>query len=125
MRMREWLIESGGHIAAPCTHTKPCPLVLQAPQKWCHFSVRVERSKLHRQVKQDADLPYEDEKFSYIVASRQIPSRPSFRLIGRPRGTKTVESDVCASSGEAKHLTIAKSHPQHKAFRKAEWGDGI
>lgn len=123
--VREWLIGAGAFIAAPCTHSKPCPLIQKTPQKWCHFSVRVERSKLHRQVKQDADLSYEDEKFSYIVATRQQPIMPTTRLIGHPRGTRVVEVDVCANSGEVKHLAIAKSHPQHKAFRKAEWGDGM
>lgn len=125
IQAREWLIEAGAHIAAPCTHSKTCPLMAQLPQKWCHFSVRLERSKLHRQVKPDADLPYEDEKFSYIVATRQQPVMPAIRLIGHPRGTRLVEVDICANSGEAKHLAIAKSHPQHKAFRKAEWGDGV
>lgn len=125
IQVREWLIKAGAYLAAPCTHSGTCPLAVEMPHKWCHFSVRVERSKLHRQVKPDADLSYEDEKFAYIVATRQKPAMPAIRLIGHPRGTRVVEVDVCASSGEAKHLAIAKSHPQHKAFRKAEWGDGI
>lgn len=125
MHLREWLIKAGANLAAPCTHIETCPLLAQMPQKWCHFSVRVERSKLHRQVKQDATLPYEDEKFAYIVATRLPPIMPAYRLIGHPRGTRVVEADVCASSGEVKHLTIAKSHPQYKAFRKAEWGEGL
>ena len=125
MHVREWLIKTGAYLAAPCTHSESCPLAPQMSQKWCHFSVRVERSKLHRQVKKDAALPYEDEKFAYIVATRQPPVIPTLRIIGHPRGTRAVEADVCTSSGEAKHLIIAKSHPQHKAFRKAEWGDGI
>ncbi len=125
IRARKCLIELGSHIAAPCTHTKPCPLETNAPQKWCHFSVRVERSKLHRSIKQDADLPYEDEKFSYLVASRKQPALPTYRLIGHPRGSKIVHADVCSNTGKAEHLTIAKSHPQHKAFRKSDWGDAI
>jgi ribosomal protein RSM22 (predicted rRNA methylase) len=125
MYVRDWLIGEGAYLAAPCTHTAPCPLAAQMPQKWCHFSVRVERSKLHRQLKHDATLPYEDEKFMYIAATRKPPLVPAYRLIGHPRGTRLVEADVCSSVGEVKHLTIAKSHPQHKAFRKAEWGDGV
>ena len=125
MRVRNWLIDDGAHIVAPCTHIKSCPLAEKTPQKWCHFTVRVERSKLHRQVKKDADLPYEDEKFSYIVAARKQALIPTFRLIGHPRGSRMLEVDVCVSSGEEKHMNIGKSHPSHKAFRKAQWGDGI
>lgn len=125
MQARDFLIGAGAYIAAPCTHMNICPLSAQIPEKWCHFSVRVERSKLHRQVKQDAELSYEDEKFAYIIVSRQKPVIADYRLIGHPRGTKAVEVDVCASSGEAKHLTVTKSNPRHKAFRKAGWGDAV
>jgi len=125
MKIREQLIEEGAFIAAPCPHQSDCPIMDEAPKKWCHFSVRVERSKLHRQVKQDASLSYEDEKYSYIVASRHKPSAPEYRIIGHPRGTKPVAADVCANSGEAKHITINKSHPKYKSFRKAKWGDGV
>lgn len=124
MRVRNWLVGAGAQIVAPCPHMKPCPLQ-DVPQKWCHFSVRVERSKLHKQVKPDATLPYEDEKFSYVVASRKQPVWPAYRLIGQPRGTKLIDVDVCTDAGEAKHLKAAKSHPQHKAFRRADWGDGV
>jgi ribosomal protein RSM22 (predicted rRNA methylase) len=125
MRVRNWLIADNAYIVAPCTHSKPCPLSEKKSQKWCHFSVRVERSKLHRQVKKDADLPYEDEKFSYIIAAKKQALIPSFRLIGNPRGSRMIEVDVCTSSGEEKHMNIGKSSSHHKAFRKAQWGDGI
>lgn len=125
MRIRQWLIDAGAWMVAPCPHIKPCSLLAKIPEKWCHFSVRVERSKLHRGVKQDATLPYEDEKFSYLVFSRQQPQTPEYRLIGRTCTNKGVEADACIRSGEVKHLKIFKSHPYYKAFRKAQWGDGI
>ncbi|TIV70720.1 MAG: methyltransferase type 11, partial [Mesorhizobium sp.] len=71
---RQQLIEAGAHLLAPCPHAAPCPL---APPDWCHFSRRVARSRLHRLVK-EADVPWEDEKFIYLAASRQpAPARPA------------------------------------------------
>ncbi|WP_292294040.1 small ribosomal subunit Rsm22 family protein, partial [Mesorhizobium sp.] len=67
LAVRRQLIEAGAHVLAPCPHEAPCPLV---PPDWCHFSRRVARSRLHRLAK-DADVPWEDEKFIYIAASRQ------------------------------------------------------
>jgi ribosomal protein RSM22 (predicted rRNA methylase) len=63
---RRQLIEAGAHVLAPCPHAFACPL--QAPD-WCHFAERVARSRLHRLAK-GADVPWEDEKFSYVAVSR-------------------------------------------------------
>ncbi|RWL43295.1 small ribosomal subunit Rsm22 family protein, partial [Mesorhizobium sp.] len=79
---RQQLIAAGAHILAPCPHEGPCPL---APPDWCHFSRRVARSRLHRLVK-EADVPWEDEKFVYLAASRQ-PARARLpRVIAPPKG---------------------------------------
>ncbi|TGV68315.1 methyltransferase type 11, partial [Mesorhizobium sp. M00.F.Ca.ET.149.01.1.1] len=70
---RQQLIADGAHVLAPCPHEAPCPL---APPDWCHFARRVARSRLHRLVK-EAEVPWEDEKFIYLAASRRpAPSRP-------------------------------------------------
>ncbi|GAA3066181.1 hypothetical protein GCM10020000_57770 [Streptomyces olivoverticillatus] len=63
---RSLLIEEGFTVAAPCPHSAGCPI---EGTDWCHFSARVSRSSLHRQVK-GGSLPYEDEKFSYVAAVR-------------------------------------------------------
>ena len=64
---RDTVIGGGGHTIAPCPHDLACPL---PPDDWCHFAVRLPRSKLHRHAK-GAELGYEDEKFSYAVLARE------------------------------------------------------
>ena len=70
LQVRERLIALGAHIAAPCPHAFACPVV--APD-WCH-SRRVARSRMHRRIK-FADVPWEDEKFIYLAASREPERR--------------------------------------------------
>src|SRR5262249_6019520 len=82
---RRELIEAGAQVIAPCPHAHDCPL---QPPDWCHFAARVARSRLHRQAK-GAEVPWEDEKFSYVAVSRkpapaQGPHAGS-RVIARPR----------------------------------------
>src|SRR5258708_36571094 len=64
--LRQQLIASGAHVAAPCPHDGNCPLT--APD-WGHFTQRLPPSRAHKQLK-SADLPYEDEKFSYVALTR-------------------------------------------------------
>ncbi|GLF93969.1 small ribosomal subunit Rsm22 family protein [Streptomyces yaizuensis] len=119
---RERLIAAGMTIAAPCPHSADCPIV--PGSDWCHFAARVSRSSLHRQVK-GGSLAYEDEKFSYVVATR-FPVRPApARVTRKPQIRKgLVLLDLCSSDGTLSRTTVTKRQgPLYKGARDAEWGD--
>lgn len=120
---RQQLIAAGAHILAPCPHEGPCPL---APPDWCHFSRRVARSRLHRLVK-EADVPWEDEKFVYLAASRQ-PARARLpRVIAPPKGgSGKVVLKLCQPDGSADERLFSKRDGDvFKAARRADWGDTL
>jgi ribosomal protein RSM22 (predicted rRNA methylase) len=127
---RDRLIGAGFHIAAPCPHGAACPIV--PGEDWCHFSARVSRSSLHRQVK-GGSLAYEDEKFSYVAATRFPPAPAPSRVVRKPQIRKgQVLLDLCepGSTAQPEHgpvlarTTVTKRHgPLYKAARDAEWGD--
>ncbi|MBI1327644.1 MAG: hypothetical protein GC136_08395 [Alphaproteobacteria bacterium] len=121
--LREEARKQNISIIGPCSHTQACPLFTL--NRWCHFSVRIDRTKLHRAIK-DADLNYEDEKFSYLLLSKApIVQEKYDRLIGHPRGTKLIEAELCTAEGRIEMAKIPKSHPKHKQFRKSAWGDRV
>ncbi|MGZ8695556.1 MAG: small ribosomal subunit Rsm22 family protein, partial [Gaiellaceae bacterium] len=78
---RTAVLEAGGFTIAPCPHDLACPL---PPDDWCHFGVRLARSKLHRRAK-GVELGYEDEKFSYAVLSREPVPKAAARIIRQPQ----------------------------------------
>jgi ribosomal protein RSM22 (predicted rRNA methylase) len=119
---RDRLIRAGFRIAAPCPHSAACPIV--PGTDWCHFSARVGRSSLHRQVK-GGSLAYEDEKFSYVAATR-LPAEPApARIVRRPQIRKgQVLLDLCEPDEQLSRTTVTKRHgPLYKAARDATWGD--
>ncbi|MEU8710806.1 small ribosomal subunit Rsm22 family protein [Streptomyces sp. NPDC048663] len=119
---RERLVAAGFRVAAPCPHSAACPIV--PGTDWCHFSVRVSRSSLHRQVK-GGSLAYEDEKFSYVAATR-LPAVPApARVVRRPQTRKgQVLLDLCETDGRLARTTVTKRHGDlYKAARDADWGD--
>ncbi|MFJ5638515.1 small ribosomal subunit Rsm22 family protein [Streptomyces sp. NPDC093223] len=119
---RERLVAAGLRVAAPCPHSAACPIVPGAD--WCHFSARVSRSSLHRQVK-GGSLAYEDEKFSYVAATR-LPAVPApARVVRRPQIRKgQVLLDLCEPDGRLARTTVTKRHGDlYKAARDADWGD--
>nr|WP_202498496.1 small ribosomal subunit Rsm22 family protein [Streptomyces sp. SID5469] len=120
---RERLIAAGFRIAAPCPHSAACPIV--PGEDWCHFSARVSRSSLHRQVK-GGSLPYEDEKFSYVAAARFPVAPAPTRVVRKPQIRKgQVLLDLCGPDESLHRETVTKRHgPLYKAARDAEWGDG-
>ncbi|MEV6807984.1 small ribosomal subunit Rsm22 family protein [Streptomyces sp. NPDC051129] len=119
---RDRLIRAGFRIAAPCPHSAACPI---APgTDWCHFAARVGRSSLHRQVK-GGSLAYEDEKFSYVAATR-LPAAPAAaRVVRRPQIRKgQVLLDLCETGERLARTTVTKRHGDlYKAARDAAWGD--
>ncbi|WP_062647757.1 small ribosomal subunit Rsm22 family protein [Streptomyces maremycinicus] len=119
---RDRLIAAGFEIAAPCPHSAACPIV--PGTDWCHFSARVSRSSLHRQVK-GGSLPYEDEKFSYVAAARFPVSPASSRVVRRPQIRKgQVLLDLCEAEERLSRTTVTKKHGElYRAARDADWGD--
>lgn len=119
---REQLIEAGLTVAAPCPHDAACPI--EIGRDWCHFSARVSRSSLHRQVK-GGSLPYEDEKFSYVAATR-FPVQPAAsRITRRPQIRKgQVLLDLCGPpEAGLTRATVTKRHGDlYKAARDTDWG---
>jgi ribosomal protein RSM22 (predicted rRNA methylase) len=119
---RARLIASGAHVAAPCPHDRACPL--QAPD-WCHFAQRLPRSRAHMQMK-GAQLPFEDEKFSYVVLTRTpIAEHPSRVLAPPMSGKAEIAAKICTPDG----VTIAKVPRRDKAAyaraRRLSWGDAF
>ncbi|MGW2284239.1 small ribosomal subunit Rsm22 family protein [Streptomyces phaeochromogenes] len=119
---RDRLIGAGFHIAAPCPHSAACPIV--PGEDWCHFSARVSRSSLHRQVK-GGSLAYEDEKFSYVAATRFPVAPAASRVVRRPQIRKgQVLLDLCETEEQLRRSTVTKRHGLlYKAARDADWGD--
>lgn len=119
---RDRLIDAGFRIAAPCPHSAGCPIV--PGEDWCHFSARVSRSSLHRQVK-GGSLPYEDEKFSYVAATRFPPVPAPSRIVRKPQIRKgQVLLDLCEPDESLRRDTVTKRHGLlYRAARDAAWGD--
>jgi ribosomal protein RSM22 (predicted rRNA methylase) len=140
MLMRAQAIAAGLHVAAPCPHDDACPLLDSLPQSdaekpvsgpsrtagdWCHFSVRVQRSRLHRQVKQ-ADMGHEDEKFSYVVLTHAIPPTRPARILSPPQVSKIgTDLKLCTASGIAQRHVASRDKAGSRAIRRLDWGDAL
>jgi ribosomal protein RSM22 (predicted rRNA methylase) len=122
LNARSYFIDLGFTIAAPCPHELTCPMVARGD--WCHFAERLERSRVHRAVK-DGDLSYEDEKYSYVVAVRGDAIRAEARVLRHPQTRKGLVSlTLCAASGEVVELRVSKSQGAlYKGARHAAWGE--
>lgn len=116
---RTQLIARGAAIAAPCPHAGACPLT---GDDWCHFAVRLSRSRAHRQLK-SAELAWEDEKLSYLVAVRDGAKPAAGRILRRPEIDKgRIGLRVCALEG-ARDETVTRRDPEAwRAARHARWG---
>ena len=115
------LIAVGAHMLAPCPHQLACPIV---EPDWCHFSARVARSRVHRLAK-EAEVPWEDEKYIYLAASRTPAPTPHARVLAPPEAaTGRVRLKLCRQDGAAEsRLVTRREGDAFKQARRVDWGD--
>ena len=120
---RSRLTDAGWHLLAPCPQDGACPVATRSGD-WCHFAVRLDRSALHRRVK-GGRLGHEDEKFSYVLASRAPVTPAGGRVLRHPVTRKgLVQLEVCDSAGSAGRVVVTRRDPiAYRAARDASWGD--
>ena len=121
--VREILIKAGAEIAAPCPHSGSCPIL--APD-WCHFSQRLPRSRDHMRAK-GARLPFEDEKFSYVAATRDILLKnPEGRIIDRPKAGKLgMQFRLCGEMEISERQILRRDKLSYRALKHRKWGDTL
>ena len=122
---RDTLIAAGAEILAPCPHQQACPL---AAPDWCHFSVRLPRSRDHKLAK-GADAPFEDEKYAYLLAARPgvAAAARTPRVLARPKvGKPGIDLKLCTEAGELERRFVARrDKPAHAVARRLDWGDAL
>lgn len=121
---RDALIGAGARVLAPCPHEAACPL---AGPDWCHFSVRLPRTRDHRFAK-SAQAPFEDEKFAYLLAARPAVAAVARtpRVLAAPRpGKPGIDLKLCTEAGlEARHVA-KRDKAAHAVARRLRWGDAL
>lgn len=121
--VRAMLLARGAHIAAPCpAGTGDCPMT---EEDWCHFTVRVQRTLLHRTLK-GGEAPFEDEKYCYLAATREAPGDAcTARVLRHPQiAPGRIGVTVC-EGGAIAGRTFTKKDSLWKQVRKLSAGDRI
>lgn len=123
LAVRDRLLQAGASLVAPCPHHAPCPL---SPPDWCHFSRRVARSQMHRMTKRGA-VPWEDEKYIYVAASRLELEHPDARILAPPRESSgKVALKLCCPDGAVRETLITRRDgDSYKRARRADWGEAL
>ncbi len=121
VKARQHLIDKGAFLVAPCPHELTCPLV--SPD-WCHFKIRLQRTKIHQQIKQGT-RSFEDESYSFGVFSKQPTIKiKSKRIIKKPiKGSGHILFDLCTADGLKRETISRKDKPRYIQAKKLEWGD--
>lgn len=119
---RNVLISSGAQIIAPCSHAGRCPLAEHA--RWCHFAARLPRSRDHL-IAKCASVPFEDEKFSYLVAGKGFAGvRKGQRVLATPKISKAaIGLTLCAPDQPDERMIARRDKEAYKAAKRLGWGD--
>ena len=114
MKLKFYAKEKGFSTLAPC-FCEICPLI----NDYCQFYARVERTKVLRQAK-SASLSYEDEKYFYLLLSKdENLNQDKKRVIRRPIIKENeIELTICSSKGVEKQKFTKKNKEEFKKAKK-------
>lgn len=116
------VLENGAYIVAPCTSQEVCKL---PDDDWCHSTVRVERTKIHKMLK-SGELPYEDEKFSYIAISKENLGVAKSRILRHPTiETGKITLKLCTDGNIEQKIITKKEKELFKSAKKKKCGDNL
>lgn len=74
----------------------------------------------------DADVPYEDEKYSYMAFVKQECTRASARILRHPYIDKgQIRLEICTNNDNRSTVVKKKDGKLFKIARKAKHGDSI
>lgn len=116
---RAALIAAGAHVAAPCTHDSVCPMT---GDDWCHFSRRLARSRDHMTLK-DAQVPFEDERYSYVAVTREKRSEGARILAPVLEAKPGLTFKLCDDTGLRAQFVPARDKDETRRVRRKGWGD--
>ena len=121
---RDALIAGGAQIIAPCSQQARCPLA--NAERWCHFNARLPRSRDHLAAK-DADVPYEDEKFAYLVAGKGFGDLArGHRILTTPKVDKSaVTLTLCTPDAPEQRRIARGDKDNYRAAKRLDWGDAV
>lgn len=121
--LRNELINYGGSVIAPCPNVYKCPMPCE---DWCHTTCRVARTKIHKLLK-NGDVPYEDEKFSYIaVCKEKIEKKKIARVLRHPKiESGKITMQLCSEEGIQEKIVTKKEKELFKIARKLKCGDAL
>lgn len=122
LETRSAVLRAGGFTLAPCPHDDACPLVAG---DWCHFAVRLPRSRTHRAVK-EAERGFEDEKVAYAALARDPVEPPHARIIRRPeQHPGHIVLTLCTRDGVERRTVTRSQKDAYREARKRAWGDAL
>jgi ribosomal protein RSM22 (predicted rRNA methylase) len=120
---RDRLVALGGAVVAPCPHDRACPLA--GSGDWCHFAVRVGRTRAHRAAKR-ARLGHEDEKLSYVVVAREPVAGATARVLRRPQiRSGHVLLELCTPEGLRRETVSKRDRDRYRRARTVSWGEDL
>jgi ribosomal protein RSM22 (predicted rRNA methylase) len=95
-----------------------------AGDDWCHFSVRLPRSRDHRLAK-GAEVPFEDEPYAYLLAARPGVGAPAAaRVLAPPRSGKPgIDLKLCTPGGLEGRFAARRDKAAYEVARRLDWGD--
>lgn len=117
MDLREMALERGFKAVAPCTHSLPCPLLVNSQRDWCHDRIALSRPAWMLAIEEFLPFSNPTLTLSYLALERSEKPNPQY---SENTCKARVVGDLLEEKGKTRQLICRNSEREFLSFLKKD-----
>lgn len=113
LELRQSLLAQGYQAWAPCTHQRPCPLLVHSQKDWCHNRVFIDMPPWYRAMEDHLPMTNRSLTLSYLLMAKNEPPALSANIA-------RVIGDTMKEKGKTRQLMCRGPEREFLAWMKKD-----
>jgi hypothetical protein len=113
MELRDYFMDEGFNVWAPCLHQLECPLLEHSKKDWCHDRIHFQETPWFKNIEDHLPMKNKTVTFSYLLLRKSEPPEPA------PSAARVV-GDLLDEKGKYRQMICRAEHREFLSWLKKD-----